>query len=250
MNWHSGSLICWVKKLQFCHLWSNTHVTQYHYGHCFMLQYPSANVIPLITHLFEDQFRLHFNSKQAFLSAPIQPNPMFSPSLIDFAFQIWRRNGVKCVKDLFKDGMLISFQPLKQILRAISTSFMCIYRSVVLQIEISSSVCIRHGLLQFKVLHRLHLFKSKLAKMFSGLDSTCPRWGLEPADLSHMFWGWPRLTKLWSDIFRKFSFFMQQWNKFYGTNLDPNPLSSIFVVVPEEMQLTTNQTELIIKRAT
>ncbi len=55
----------------------------------------------------------------------------------------------------------------------------------------SSSVCIRHGLMQFKVLHRLHLSRSKLAKMYPGSDSSCPRCGLEPADLSHMFWDAP-----------------------------------------------------------
>ncbi len=59
------------------------------------------------------QFRLHFNSKQALPSAPILLNPLFPPSLIDSAFQLWSRNGISCVKDLFKDGVFISFQQLR-----------------------------------------------------------------------------------------------------------------------------------------
>lgn len=102
----------------------------------------------------------------------------------------------------------------------------------------SSSACIRHGLLQFKVLHRLHLSRSKLAKIYTGSDATCPRCSLEPADLSHMFWGCPRLIKFWTDIFSTFSFVCHK-------NIDPIPLTAIFEVVPEETQLSANQIELI-----
>lgn len=35
----------------------------------------------------------------------------------------------------------------------------------------SSSICIRHGLLQFKILHQLHLSKERLSKIFPGADA-------------------------------------------------------------------------------
>lgn len=100
-------------------------------------------------------------------------------------------------------------------------------------------VCIRHKLLQFEMVHRLHLSRNKLSKMYPGSDSaTCLRCSLELADLSHMFWGCPRLTKFWTDILRTLWFICNK-------DLDPNPLTSILGVVQEEMQLTTNQIELI-----
>lgn len=39
----------------------------------------------------------------------------------------------------------------------------------------SSSICARHGLLQFKVLHRLHISKEKLAKFYPDSDPMCNR---------------------------------------------------------------------------
>lgn len=70
----------------------------------------------------------------------------------------------------------------------------------------SSSLCIPHGLLQFKVLHRLHLSASKLAKLYPGLDPTCIRWRRDPASLSHMFWLCPKLTLFWTGIYDTFTY--------------------------------------------
>ncbi len=44
-----------------------------------------------------------------------------------------------------------------------------------------------------------------------GSDSSCPRCGLEPADLSHMLWGCPRLKSFWLDIFKTFSSIIKIW---------------------------------------
>lgn len=46
----------------------------------------------------------------------------------------------------------------------------------------SSSVCATHGLLQFKIIHRLHWSKQKLNKIFPEIPS-CDRCGLTPASL-------------------------------------------------------------------
>lgn len=58
----------------------------------------------------------------------------------------------------------------------------------------SSSICIRHGLLQFKILHRLHLSKQRLSRMFPGVDASCVRCGQAPASLSHTFWNCPNIS--------------------------------------------------------
>ena len=58
----------------------------------------------------------------------------------------------------------------------------------------SSSLCIRHGLIQFKIVHRLHYSGEKLARLFNIPDPGCPRCGHIPASLSHMFWTCPSLT--------------------------------------------------------
>ena len=65
----------------------------------------------------------------------------------------------------------------------------------------SSSVCIRHGLLQFKVLHRLHFSPGRLARIYPDSDQACARCGQESALLSHMLWSCPRLASFWKEIF-------------------------------------------------
>ena len=41
----------------------------------------------------------------------------------------------------------------------------------------TSSICIRHGLIQFKVFHRLHYSNDRLAKIYPSVLPTCPRCG-------------------------------------------------------------------------
>lgn len=47
----------------------------------------------------------------------------------------------------------------------------------------TASICIRHGLIQFK--HRLHYSKEKLAKIYPNVDSFCDRCRHLPANLAH-----------------------------------------------------------------
>ncbi len=51
----------------------------------------------------------------------------------------------------------------------------------------SSSLCIRHGLIQFKILHRLHLSKLKLSKVFSSVEPICDRCGQTPAPVTRTY---------------------------------------------------------------
>lgn len=90
-----------------------------------------------------------------------------------------------------------------------------------------SSICARHSLIQFKVVHRLHLSKAKLAKMYPSVDPTCSRCKQSPATLAHMFWLCPRLSAFWSQIFVSYS-------RIFGKDVCANPLTAIFGIVCEK----------------
>lgn len=44
-----------------------------------------------------------------------------------------------------------------------------LWKAILEPIPSSSSSCIRHGLIQFKIVHRVHLTKAKLAKIYSSV---------------------------------------------------------------------------------
>lgn len=64
-----------------------------------------------------------------------------------------------------------------------------------------SSICTRHGVIQFKVGHRLHYSNKRLAKIYPDLDSECHRCKQYTADLINMFWSCWKLTQIWQSIF-------------------------------------------------
>lgn len=179
------------------------------------------------------QLRTHFKHRQAMPSHPISANALFPPSLMDTAFKLWFQNGLKQVKDLFKDGVFMSFEQLVNEynipVRTISGISRCLFvrklshiragweeelgfevsdiswQSAIKRIH-STSICIRHGLLQFKVLHRLSLSRSRLARICPDVDPTCSRCRQAPATLYHIFWACPKLIQFWSLIFDTFSY--------------------------------------------
>ena len=59
-----------------------------------------------------------------------------------------------------------------------------------------TSSCVRLNLIQFKVLHRTHYSKARLAKIYPELDDTCDRCKATNADLAHMFWSCSKLEVL------------------------------------------------------
>ncbi len=91
----------------------------------------------------------------------------------------------------------------------------------------TASVCARHGLIPFRVLHRLHYSKVKLSKMFPDIDSTCDRCKLSPASFAHSFWLCPNLPTYWSSIF-------QTLPDIFKMTIRPDPLIAIFGVAGEE----------------
>lgn len=68
---------------------------------------------------------------------------------------------------------------------------------------IHSSVCVRHGLIQFKVNHRLHLLRSKLSRIYQGADPTCPRYKQLPAYIYHMSCTQVEIFQTFSAIYNK-----------------------------------------------
>lgn len=102
----------------------------------------------------------------------------------------------------------------------------------------SSSVCIRHGLLQFKILHRLHLSKQRLSRMFPGVDASCERCGYAPASLSHTFWNCPNITLYWSKIIKTLS-------EIFKITLPIDPIMSLLGVVPADINLNSAQVNVL-----
>uniref|UniRef100_A0AAR2IWT2 Reverse transcriptase domain-containing protein n=1 Tax=Pygocentrus nattereri TaxID=42514 RepID=A0AAR2IWT2_PYGNA len=67
-----------------------------------------------------------------------------------------------------------------------------VWQSILKNIHLSS-ICQRHRVIQFKVVHRLHWSKVKLAKFKREIDPHCDRCEVEPRTLYHMFWLCPKL---------------------------------------------------------
>ena len=254
------------------------------------------------------QFRTHFGFKHTVPFIPIVRNPHFKPALLDSAFHLWSRKGLKSIADLYHKTIFASFdslvkehdiprshffrylqvrdfakkhfpsfpsaplsspehdcisldpfQPgcvskLYNTIQGISSPSLSHVKSTweeELQLVISdnmwqeaiervhkSSLCVRHGLLQFKVLHRLHLCRSKLAKMYPDTDPTCERCLSAPATLSHMFFSCRSIAPFWSSVFDTVS-------QMCGHAITPNPLTAIFSVMPEDIPISNSQSQAI-----
>lgn len=102
----------------------------------------------------------------------------------------------------------------------------------------SSSICQRHRVIQFKVVHRLHWSKVKLAKIKSDIDPHCDRCEAEPGTLFHMFWLCPKLEDFWKSIFKFISDTL-------GTVIEPDAMISVFGIVPQHYHLNQNNKSLI-----
>lgn len=102
----------------------------------------------------------------------------------------------------------------------------------------SSSICARHSLIQFKVVHRAHLDKSKLAKIFPQIDPICDRCRSEEATLVHMFWNCPRIQIYWAGICEALSAVL-------GVHITPNPFMLMFGITPEGLSLPTGGGKVI-----
>ncbi|XP_059840837.1 uncharacterized protein LOC132402176 [Hypanus sabinus] len=238
------------------------------------------------------QFRKFFTLKNFVLDSPILLNFFFKPSLTDQAFSIWKRKGIKCFRDLFFEGSLMSFDQLSNKFKLPKSNFFrylqirnflhkvlpsfpnstsmdfsgliftlnpCqkglvafIYNMImkiqpeisgrikqewekelqynistekwekILQMVNSSSICAKHALIQFKIVHRAHMSKDKLARFYSHINPQCDRCHLDVASLTHMF-----LHNYWKDIFATIS---SIWN----IDLQPHFITAIFGIPNED----------------
>ncbi len=97
-----------------------------------------------------------------------------------------------------------------------------------------SSICARHGLIQFKVIHRLHWSKQKLSKIFPDVDPSCDRCGQVPALLAHMFWSCPKLSSYWKNVFLTFSRILQR-------PVDLDPLMAVLGIADFEIVRSSSE---------
>lgn len=102
----------------------------------------------------------------------------------------------------------------------------------------SSSMCARHSLIQFKVVHRAHLPKSKLAKIYTHIDPMCDRCKSAEATLIHMFWLCPQIQQYWEDICEALSDML-------GVTITLNPLLMLFGITAEGLRLPAGGQKLI-----
>lgn len=86
----------------------------------------------------------------------------------------------------------------------------------------TSSICLRHAVIQFKIVHRLHWSKVKLSKIKANIDSTFDRCRQVPATLLHMFW---------TNIFETFS-------GLFGEVVESSPFNALFGVAHEKNSFT------------
>uniref|UniRef100_A0A3B3HDP0 Reverse transcriptase domain-containing protein n=1 Tax=Oryzias latipes TaxID=8090 RepID=A0A3B3HDP0_ORYLA len=113
-----------------------------------------------------------------------------------------------------------------------------IWNDALLRVNGSSS-CAKLNLIQFKVVHRIHYSKAKLAKIYPNVEASCDRCHHTPADLTHMFWLCPSLTSYWSVIFKTLSQALK-------IDLEPNAAMAIFGITGGKQSILSKQNKHII----
>lgn len=98
----------------------------------------------------------------------------------------------------------------------------------------TSSLCLRHNLIQFKILRRLHFSRDRLAAIYPNTDPHCLRCHQGIATIGHMFWSCPALTNFWTQIFEAFTHTC-------GRRISPDPITTVFGVKAWDVQISTSQ---------
>lgn len=89
----------------------------------------------------------------------------------------------------------------------------------------SSSICLRHALIQFKIVHCLYWSIIRLSKIKANTVPTCDRCRQAPVALQHMFWACTKLYTFWQTIYETFS-------TIFGKAVKPSPFIALFGVAP------------------
>ena len=73
-----------------------------------------------------------------------------------------------------------------------------------------TSLCARHCLVQFKIVHRAHISKAKLASIYPDVNSTCDKCKYSDATQFHQYWMCPTMQQFWGNVFSALSNILHQ----------------------------------------
>ena len=102
----------------------------------------------------------------------------------------------------------------------------------------SSSICAKHGLIQCKIVHRIHWTRVKLSQIFPDVDPTCERCHSSPASLAHTLWSCPNLHEYWSKVFDILSDVLE-------LTISPSPFTALFGVLPPTVPLSSYKADFV-----
>ncbi len=112
------------------------------------------------------------------------------------------------------------------------------YWSRVLDKIRTTTSCARLSFIQFKTIHRAHLSKVKLSKIYPNVSDVCDKCKLSPCNFSHMFAFCSKLQNFWNSFF-KICFDV------LGVELIVCPLIAIFGVPSRGQPLRRRQADVI-----
>uniref|UniRef100_A0A3Q3ENM7 Reverse transcriptase domain-containing protein n=1 Tax=Kryptolebias marmoratus TaxID=37003 RepID=A0A3Q3ENM7_KRYMA len=102
----------------------------------------------------------------------------------------------------------------------------------------TSSICARLSLIQFKVLFRVHLSKTRLSQILSSALDICDKCHAPSCNLSHMFYSCSSLHNFWQIYFETMS-------KILSVVIEPSPHVAIFGLPANYKRFTANQLDVI-----
>ena len=108
----------------------------------------------------------------------------------------------------------------------------------ILHLVHTSSICARHGLIQCKIVHRVHFTKVRLSKIYDSVYPLCDRCRSSPATHAHMFWFCPSLRRYWTEIFKTISDCIE-------VPIEPNAMTAIFGIPPPALSFSRHKSHLV-----
>lgn len=100
-------------------------------------------------------------------------------------------------------GVTISILSRLLALRLSGRNIVAFFSLMICRKKLLSSSCSRYGLIQFKIVHRVHFTKFILAKIYPNIYPA--RGHCRHATLKHIFWTYPTLHIIWVSVFNSLS---------------------------------------------
>ena len=101
-----------------------------------------------------------------------------------------------------------------------------------------STSCARLGLIQFKVLHRIHYSRVRHSRIYPNVSETCERCHIAKANMAHMFWSCNKLDTFWTTIF-------QTSSEAFSRDIQPSAEMAIFRVPGEGISMTNTMKNVL-----